>query len=340
MTDHAVELVRAERGFVLLLQSDGSLTVHTSRSRAGDEPHAEFSRSIAEDVIARGEPIVTLSARNDARMQGYRRVHQMMLQSVACVPITAPPAPPIGALYVETRVRPGQHFQREMPTLRAFADQVAIAIETARLVGENQRRADELEVANVELEKAQERLREMLGERTAKLKRARKRLREARDTLLRSLWLPGPGRHQRRHAPLFELIDRVKETEVPVLITGESGTGKEVLARAIHNAFVARQGEFLGVNCGAIPEHLLESELFGHVRGAFTGADRDRKGLLREGKGGTRTARRNRRDAAQDAGGVAACAAGAQRPPRRRQRRRGHRLSRCCSRPTATSSGW
>ncbi len=287
ITDYAVELLRAERGFVLLLQDDGTLTVHTSRSRAGDDPHAEFSRSIAEDVMAKGEPIVTLSARDDARMKSYASVHQLMLQSVACVPIAAPSGAPIGALYVETRVRPGQHFQSELPTLRAFADQVAIAIETARLVGENRRRADELEQANEELEDAQERLRELLGHRTAKLKRARKRLRDAHDTLLGHFGYQGLVGTSDAMRRVYALIERVKDTDVPVLITGESGTGKEVVARAIHNASARAKAQFLGVNCGAIPENLLESELFGHVKGAFTGADRERKGLFREGEGGT-----------------------------------------------------
>ncbi len=87
---------------------------------------------------------------------------------------------------------------------------------------------------------------------------------------------------------LYALIDRVKDTDVPLLVTGESGTGKEVVARAMHaQAARARRSRSSGVNCGAIPANLLESELFGHVRGAFTGADRDRKGLFREAEGGT-----------------------------------------------------
>jgi len=86
---------------------------------------------------------------------------------------------------------------------------------------------------------------------------------------------------------VYALIDRLKDADVPVLITGESGTGKEVVARTIHNKSPRAKQPFLGINCGAIPEHLLESELFGHVRGAFTGADRDRKGLFREATHGT-----------------------------------------------------
>jgi len=86
---------------------------------------------------------------------------------------------------------------------------------------------------------------------------------------------------------LYSLIDRVKDADVPVLITGESGTGKEMVARAVHQAGPRAKRPFLGVNCGAIPANLLESELFGSVKGAFTGADRDRRGVFQECDGGT-----------------------------------------------------
>ena len=86
---------------------------------------------------------------------------------------------------------------------------------------------------------------------------------------------------------ILDMIPQIASTPSTVLITGESGTGKELLARAIHAASTSAGGPFLSVNCGALPEGLLESELFGHVRGAFTGAVRDHAGLFVDAEGGS-----------------------------------------------------
>jgi serine/threonine-protein kinase PknK len=331
VTDHAVALLRAERGFVILqagyaiepgsavpLVSEplpgsappltspsasaggetiasvpslsggpAELAIFASRDHAGADAHARFSRSIAERVVRSGEPVVTASAREDSRMANYVSVHQLMLQSIACVPIRARRGEVIGALYLETRLRPTASFSDELPTLLAFADQVAIAIETARLVGENERRTRELARANEELEAARKRLEETLGHRTAQLEQTRRDLRSTRAVLRGHFGYEGIVGTSEAMRRVYALIDRIKDTDIPVLVTGESGTGKEMIARAVHNAGPRAKKAFVGINCGAIPEHLLESELFGHVRGAFTGADRDRKGLFREATDGT-----------------------------------------------------
>lgn len=86
---------------------------------------------------------------------------------------------------------------------------------------------------------------------------------------------------------LFKIVDRVAHTDCTVLITGESGTGKELVARAVHQNSPRKEKPLVTVNCGAIPEALLESELFGHARGAFTGAQSSRVGRIQAAQGGT-----------------------------------------------------
>jgi two-component system response regulator PilR (NtrC family) len=86
---------------------------------------------------------------------------------------------------------------------------------------------------------------------------------------------------------VFQLVHQVAPTRANVLITGESGTGKELIARAVHNLSDRKLAPFVAVNCGAIPENLLESELFGHVKGSFTGASANKPGLFEVADGGT-----------------------------------------------------
>jgi transcriptional regulator with PAS, ATPase and Fis domain len=91
----------------------------------------------------------------------------------------------------------------------------------------------------------------------------------------------------RTMAPVFDLIDQAARSPIPVLIEGETGTGKELVARAIHRSSARSGGPFIAINCAAIAENILESELFGHRRGAFTGAIQDKKGLFEAANGGS-----------------------------------------------------
>ncbi|MGE3175638.1 MAG: sigma-54-dependent transcriptional regulator [Planctomycetota bacterium] len=118
----------------------------------------------------------------------------------------------------------------------------------------------------------------------ASLVRENRDLRQALDDRVRIDNLIG---EDRRMQAIFKTIKAVADTRTTVLVTGESGTGKTVIARALHAMSSRRNGPFVEVNCGALPETLLESELFGHVKGAFTGATRDKQGKFEAADGGT-----------------------------------------------------
>jgi DNA-binding NtrC family response regulator len=99
--------------------------------------------------------------------------------------------------------------------------------------------------------------------------------------------VPGLIAGSAQMAQVLDFVQRVAPTDATVLIQGESGTGKEVIAKAIHHASARARGPFVAINCGALPEALLESEIFGHVKGAFTGASANKKGLFEEAGRGT-----------------------------------------------------
>jgi len=269
----AIDLTGAERGF--LLGPDAELL-----ARAGDEGSGEGpSRSIALRTIQREEPVLTTDAAIDARFAEQRSVHALRLKSVLCVPIIAPRGT-LGALYVDNRVQRGRFSEQEKELLLAFADQVAIALSNARLHAELEQRTQEL----AEQKRAVERLSRGQAREIERLQREVELTRKSLE--LRYDYSQIVGRSAALRSVL-ERLDRVTDSSVNVLIEGESGTGKELAARALHFNGPRKAKPFVGINCAALPETLLESELFGHVRGAFTGADRDKQGLMLAAHGGT-----------------------------------------------------
>jgi Nif-specific regulatory protein len=163
----------------------------------------------------------------------------------------------VGILQVDNRLSHGLFNQDNVDELIVVASQIALSLENARLF-------QRVKVAEERLQRENRFLRTQEG-------------REFRDIIGRS---PAMLR-------VFELVDRVVDTSATVLITGETGTGKELIARAIHERSNRKDKLFVAQNCSALPESLLESELFGHKKGAFTGAVADKKGLFEIAHQGT-----------------------------------------------------
>lgn len=287
--DAAVRFTGAERGFLLLPADDGGLEVRCVREFSQvelPEEHRRFSRSIAEQVYRDGQPVLTVSAQEDERFGRVLSVHELQLQSILCVPIRGRERT-LGVLYLENRVRRGLFHEADRELLMAFGDQVALAMENARLIEALRARSRELEQAQARLQdRFEERGRE-LEQRTEQLQKVERDLATARRAFETPHGFPGLIGESPAMRRVYHLVRRVLDTDVPVVIVGESGTGKEIVARAIHEHGLRKKGRFVALNCGAFPEGLIESELFGHARGAFTGAVRDKKGVFVEAEGGT-----------------------------------------------------
>jgi serine/threonine-protein kinase PknK len=287
--DNAIAFAKAERGFMLLDDGKGGFRVEVARNFDKEKvsrPLYKVSHGVAETVRHTGEPVVSTNAQDDQRFEGHMSIAALKLRSIACVPLRAR-GRVLGSLYLDNRFEKGAFTEEDLPLLQAFADHASIALENARLLEENIRRREELEKANVRVEELNRILADKVERQKAELTEVRQILRERQpEHELKYSYDNIVGR-SRRMRELFVLLDRVTEGDFPVLVQGESGTGKELVARAIHFNGPRRRGPFVSENCAAIPETLLESELFGFVQGAFTGADRAKKGLVEIASGGT-----------------------------------------------------
>jgi transcriptional regulator with GAF, ATPase, and Fis domain len=279
--DTMVMWTGVERGLLLLRAPDGRLVARAARNLARRDlvgAQLALSQTIARRAIETGDAVVAtdaLSTFSDL----HASVHALRLRSVLAVPLMAR-GETLGVVYLDDRARKGAFGPRELAWVRVVASQAAMAIADARDAVLLRRAARRAERASVRLEK-------ILGEREVQLDAARTQLelvRDNRETRYRYDEIAGRSEPMRE---LLRLVDRVTASDVPVLIVGESGTGKELVARAVHNNGARSRRAFVSENCASVPESLLESALFGHVRGAFTGASATRAGLFDIADGGT-----------------------------------------------------
>jgi transcriptional regulator with GAF, ATPase, and Fis domain/pSer/pThr/pTyr-binding forkhead associated (FHA) protein len=270
--DAAVEMTGADRGLVASRGGEGEEPrVRRDRGGAGTDPGAW-------SAAARR----ALGTVRSVRLEGDGASHGPLL----CVPLRGE-RDPLGVLYLDRAAGREAFAARDAALLEAFADQASLALQTAALVRENRERSVALETAGRRLEEANRSLEEALRARTVELRSAREEADRARkDQQLKYSYdrIVGRGAAMRN---LLSLVDKVTDSAVPVLVEGESGTGKELVARAIHFNGPRARGPFVVENCAAVPEALIENELFGHEKGAFTGADRAQEGLFERGDGGT-----------------------------------------------------
>jgi transcriptional regulator with GAF, ATPase, and Fis domain len=252
LMDEAIALTRGDRGF-LVLSEGGRHRIRVARNVAREniEPSVErLSDTVLDRVLRTGQPLLLGDALADPDFSESASVVNLKLSSVLCVPLMHRGAA-FGLVYIGSD-RLGTHFdQRGLDLLTIFAAQASLLIQNALLL-------DELREDNRAL---------------------RTRLEQQRyGDLLGSC----PGMRE-----VYRHIEKVAPTDLSVLITGETGTGKELVARELHRRSPRGAGPFVAINCGALPETLLESELFGHVKGAFTGAVATRPGRFQQASGGT-----------------------------------------------------
>jgi len=281
VVDALVLWTGVERGLLLLRAPGGRLMPRAARNLARSDlsgVQLELSRSLAERALEVGEPVVAVDAAGDLPAV-HESVHALKLRSVLAVPLIAH-GEALGVVYLDDRVRRGAFGPGELAWVRLVATLAAVAIADARaqlFLRRAARRA----------ERAEARLAGDLARREAELDVAERELARAtghRETRFAYEAIVGESEPLRA---MLRVVDRVTASEVPVLINGESGSGKELVARAIHANGPRARGAFVSENCGAVPEGLLESTLFGHVRGAFTGAVRPRAGLFEVAHQGT-----------------------------------------------------
>ena len=252
LMDSVVELTTADKGFLILAEGDGfdiKVARNLDRETIVDAVE-QVSDSIVAKALSARKPIIVSDALNDAEFSSSQSVINLNLCSVMCVPLLDRGSV-LGLIYVGNDNIANLFTRAHLDLLEAFAGQASLIVSNALLVNDLR---DDNEALKGRLSDKQ--FGSIIGSCAV-----------MRD--------------------VFRTIEKVAPTAVNVLVIGETGTGKELIANEIHARSPRAGGPFITINCGAIPESLLESELFGHVKGAFTGATHTREGKFQSAHGGT-----------------------------------------------------
>lgn len=212
---------------------------------------SEISQSVIKEVLEKKEPILLHSALDSEKFSAKESVISYGIKSVMCVPLISKDKL-LGALYLDSHSQKGIFSESDLEFLIAYANQASLVIENAYL-------------------------REMLLKENVYLK----------TELSEKYYFENIIGQSKKMQEVFTIMRKVLNSSLPVLIIGETGTGKELVARSLHYSSQRKNKKFVPIYCGGLPETLLESELFGYKRGAFTGALYDKKGLIEEADGGT-----------------------------------------------------
>ncbi len=257
----------ADRGLLATVGSGGKVDYRVlykiqSESLAGEA--GSFSRNVFREVIDGGRTVRLANAMNDPRFAGKESIQDLQLTSILCMPIKADGK--IAALVHLESTRPGHFTEQHEVLLRSLLDVAAPTLTVLQATEGVIRERDELRQAE---------------------SIARKELEENREILARE-W--SFNRFVGRSPVVRELeqaVARAAEREFPVLLLGETGTGKSIVARALHSCGPRAKGPFITVFCPSLEKGMVETELFGHKRGAFTGAVTDRIGKVQAAEKGT-----------------------------------------------------
>ncbi len=250
LLDAAIEGLTADRGFIVVCEAGKfrAVVARNFKSEALTQAEEQVSSSISRAVVEQGKALLLGDAQDSERFRDNPSVKALGLRSVLCAPLVASDEA-FALIYLENREITNRFSERQRELLDEICRLAVPRLRSAVSIELARKRARELELS--------------LGE------------------------LDGILTADGRMAALLRTLRQVASTDLPVLIQGETGTGKELMARAVYRHSARAAGAFVVVNSGAIPAGLIESELFGSVQGAFTGATRDRIGLLAAAHRGT-----------------------------------------------------